>query len=355
MKYIGIDHHKQYSVVTVMDEKGTLLHKGRFPMKRAAIKEYLEKVKGAEPAKAVLEASYGWEFLYDVVQDIIDEVMLAHPYKTRAIAEARIKHDLLDATTLAHLLRADLIPPAYAPPPEIRSTRNLLRFRFTYTYLSVEVKNRIHALLDRHHLEGPEWSSHSSRFSKKGRALLQTLTLPGHDTFILQRSLQLLEYAQERIQEIDTLLHSILAQDPIAQLLDTIPGLGPFFALLIRYELGDVGRFSSAKKLCSYIGIVPSFLLREGKGIAVGSPAREIVSYAGRSSKPSFRPFKKMLSCASSMSVLRPPTGSREPKWPLHANWSPSYIESGPISVLFSIGLTRLPSPVISRSGLCND
>jgi len=265
MKYIGIDHHKQYSVVAVMDEKGTLVNKGRFPMKRAAITAYFEKVKGDEPAKAVLEASYGWEFLYDVVHDIIDEVILAHPLKTRAIAEARIKHDLLDATTLAHLLRADLVPPAYAPPKGIRFTRNLLRFRFTYTYLSVEVKNRLHALLDRHHLEDPEWSTLGSRFGKKGKAYLETLTLPGYDTFILKRSLELLDYCEERIQEIDTMLHSILTADPIAQLLDTIPGLGPFFALLIRYELGDVTRFPSAKKLGAYIGIVPSLSSSGGK------------------------------------------------------------------------------------------
>lgn len=265
MKYIGIDHHKQYSVVAVMDEKGTLLNKGRFPMKRTCIREYLTKVKGDEPAKAVLEASYGWEFLYDVVQDIIDEVILAHPLKTRAIAEARIKHDLLDATTLAHLLRADLIPPAYAPPQAIRSIRNLLRFRFTYTYLSVEVKNRTSALLDRHHLEDPEFLALSDRFGKTGRAFLKTLPLPQYETFILERSLELLDLCKERIHEIDALLKAILAEDPVVQLLDTIPGLGPFFASLIRYELGDITRFPSAKKLCAYIGIVPSLSSSGGK------------------------------------------------------------------------------------------
>ena len=115
MKYIGIDHHKQYSVVTVMDERGTVVNKGRVPMKRERIREYMTMVKGGEETKAVMEASYGREYLYDVLREVVDEVMLAHPLKTRAIAEARIKHDLLDAQTLAHLLRADLIPPTYAP------------------------------------------------------------------------------------------------------------------------------------------------------------------------------------------------------------------------------------------------
>jgi len=37
------------------------------------------------------------------------EVKLANPYKTKAIASARIKTDKLSARILAHLLRADLI------------------------------------------------------------------------------------------------------------------------------------------------------------------------------------------------------------------------------------------------------
>ena len=40
------------------------------------------------------------------------EVVLANPKKTRAIAEARLKNDKVDARTLADLLRADLVAPS---------------------------------------------------------------------------------------------------------------------------------------------------------------------------------------------------------------------------------------------------
>jgi hypothetical protein len=43
-------------------------------------------------------------------------VYLAHPLKVRAIAEARIKTDRIDSKILAHLLRCDLLPTAYARP-----------------------------------------------------------------------------------------------------------------------------------------------------------------------------------------------------------------------------------------------
>ncbi len=53
--------------------------------------------------------------VYDWLAEIADEVLLAHPAKVRAIADARIKSDTIDSQTLAYLLRADLIPEPYAP------------------------------------------------------------------------------------------------------------------------------------------------------------------------------------------------------------------------------------------------
>ena len=53
--------------------------------------------------------------MYDWLDDLTDEVVLTHPTKVRAIADARIKTDKIDSETLAHLLRSDLIPAAYAP------------------------------------------------------------------------------------------------------------------------------------------------------------------------------------------------------------------------------------------------
>lgn len=46
--------------------------------------------------------------------------------------------------------------------------------------------------------------------------------------------------------------------DDRVELLETIPGIGRFFALLIAHEVDDVSRFSNEKKFFSYIGIVPS-------------------------------------------------------------------------------------------------
>ena len=53
--------------------------------------------------------------------------------------------------------------------------------------------------------------------------------------------------------------------NPDVRLLMTIPGIGYYFALLVKAEIGDVGRFSSGDHLASYAGLVPS--ARSSRGV----------------------------------------------------------------------------------------
>ena len=52
-----------------------------------------------------MEATRNGMIIYDWLDDICDEVVLAHPLKVKAIADAKIKTDKIDATVLAHLPR----------------------------------------------------------------------------------------------------------------------------------------------------------------------------------------------------------------------------------------------------------
>jgi hypothetical protein len=71
-----------------------------------------------------MEACWNWGWLYDLLAKIeqVGEVVLAHPHKTRLIAEAQIKTDRLDAQMLAKLLRGDLIAQSHAPSPAPANT-----------------------------------------------------------------------------------------------------------------------------------------------------------------------------------------------------------------------------------------
>lgn len=88
-----------------------------------------------------------WQTVYDRLGEIADEMILVHPTRVRAIADARIKNDTIDSRTLAHLLQADLIPEAYAPSKETRALKGVPRQRMFRVRLQTMLKNRIRALL----------------------------------------------------------------------------------------------------------------------------------------------------------------------------------------------------------------
>lgn len=253
MLYAGLDIHKRTTHVTVVDEHGAVV-------KQEQVSSTAEGLKGAlgryrRPVKAVLEASYNWGPIHDWLDDVADEVVLAHPAKVRAIAEARIKTDKIDSETLAHLLRADLIPEAYAPSKDVRSRKRVLRQRMFLVRLRTMVKNRVRALLAQHGVEVPEVSD---LYGKAGREWLEGLALPGFDGQLLKEDLDLLDFLRERISATNDLIEELSEGDEVVRWLSSIPGIGPFISVLIRYEVDDISRFREAKKFAGYTGLVPS-------------------------------------------------------------------------------------------------
>ncbi|HDP96341.1 MAG TPA: hypothetical protein ENN25_01435 [Euryarchaeota archaeon] len=83
------------------NDSGKVISNSRFPSTRDALNGFLSEFKDA---KFVLESTGIWEFIYEGIEQMGFEVVLAHPLKVRAIAEARVKTDKVDAETLAHHL-----------------------------------------------------------------------------------------------------------------------------------------------------------------------------------------------------------------------------------------------------------
>ncbi len=110
MNYVGVDVHKKCSVLCALDESGRKLREGR--VEGNASSGFAQFFAGLEgPSKAVVEASWNWGLIHDELEEIeqVEEVVLAHPYKTRLIADAQIKTDRLDAHALGTLLRGNLV------------------------------------------------------------------------------------------------------------------------------------------------------------------------------------------------------------------------------------------------------
>ena len=174
MNYIGIDIHKKHCVLSALNEAGERTREARIGTNdRAGFAEYLRAVGG--PCRAVIEACWGWGKVHDLFEatGLVGEVVLAHPFKTRIIAEAQIKtdsraeRDSLRSSpkgehggarqrgrgSLVFLLRLGAVPRAHVPGLATRRRKEVLRQRLFWVRERTKIRNRTPALLDRQNTE----------------------------------------------------------------------------------------------------------------------------------------------------------------------------------------------------------
>lgn len=261
--FVGVDYHKHYSYGVIMTEQREILKQQKFANRPEAVAEFLGAHSGPD-CTAVLEATRGWTVMHDWLEPHTGDVLLAHPMKVKAIAEARIKTDKIDATTLAELLRCDLIPRAHVSSPAARIIKRLLRHRIFLVRVRTMLKNRIHDLLDRHPLIRAQWPA-TEVFSKLAIQWMRRVELPQADRFILNSELDTLEHLAGQVKHADKMLAQVGQEDLRLARLRTIPGIGPFFAMLVISEIDEIERFSSPAKLHAYAGLIPSTYASGGR------------------------------------------------------------------------------------------
>jgi transposase len=257
-RWVGIDLHRRRSQIAIIDQHGELTLSKRIPTGRETIRELLREPDNTHVA---LEATYGWEWLAELLEEAGFDVHLAHPLRTRAIAAARVKTDAVDARTLAHLLRTGLLPEAYIAPPELRDLRDLLRHRATLVHLRTSIKNRVHALLARQGI----LPDHSDLFGTAGREFLADLELPDGPRRRLDSLLALIGDFDREITDTTSEIDQRAKADNRVKLLCQIRGIGHYTAMLIIAEIGEVKRFPTAKHLCAWAGLTPTVRSSDGK------------------------------------------------------------------------------------------
>jgi transposase len=253
--YVGIDVHKKFCQAALMDENGSVLRELRFDNTLEGASSLVSLAKSIDPhVRAVVEPSANyWIRVYDKLEDEGVEIKLSNPLRTKAIAETRIKTDRLDAKTLAYLLRGDLVAESYVPTRKNRERRALIRHRASLMRMRVEIKNRIHALLDKYELS----YTYTDLFGKQGLEWLRSLQLQTVDQQILQSNLQLLDTLNDQVQNADLQIAKDAVNEEQVKLLMSMPGVDYYAAMVLLSEIGDVKRFPTPEKLASWEGLAP--------------------------------------------------------------------------------------------------
>jgi len=251
MVTIGVDLHKHVFQIAVLVPGGEIAQH-RLENDSAKMVEFFTKMPA--PANVAIEACATWWWLVDLLEQLGHHPVLSHPKQTKAIAAARLKNDRVDAERLALLLRGDLLPTVWIPPAALREARELLRHRISLVQLRTRVKNQVQGLVARRNLRP---TSSKSWMTIRGQHELNALPLGPSPSAIRENCLTLLQLLNEQIRRLDENLLRCWGSDPRVRRLMTIPGIGPFVAILLSLEIGDIHRFPSAKHLASYTGLTP--------------------------------------------------------------------------------------------------
>jgi transposase len=252
-RFIGLDLHERFIEVCIIDAKGKVVFRGKAGCLRSDL-EAFARAHFKKTDRIALEATTNTWAVVDVLEPFVAEVLVGNPLKTRAIAEARIKTDKVDAEVLAQLSRCDYLPCVWQPDDRTQQLRALLTHRAALMTQRSRSKNHIRSLLARLLLQPPS----KILWTKAGMAWLKSLEMPAYSRLVRDSELRQLEAVQLELAAIDKELADVARAETRVRLSMTIPGVDYVVALGLLSALGDVSRFRDGDHAASYVGLVPS-------------------------------------------------------------------------------------------------
>jgi transposase len=200
------------------------------------------------------EASGYSQWFEEMLEELGYELWVGDPARIRKAAPRKQKTDRNDARLLLQLLEEGRFPRIWVPDRATRDLRQLLMHRHKLVVLRSAVSNQLQAMAINRGLQ-----KHKTLWSKQGREQLQSLPLPPWATRRRDALFGLREQWDREIAELDQVVRKEAERHPEAcYLMRHQPGVGPITALAVVLTLGPVERFASARKLASYVGLIPA-------------------------------------------------------------------------------------------------
>ena len=252
VRYVGLDVHKRLVEACIVDQAGNVVHRERFALNRRTLELFATKIL-RQGDHVALEATTNCWAVTDALRPHVARVIVSNPMATKAIAQAKVKTDKVDAHVLAQLLRCDFLPEVWQPDEATRRLRELTGRRSTLVGQRTMMRNRIHSVLAMRLIEAP-----SRLFYGDGLEWLTKAELDPQARLLVDSDLRQLEFLQKEIDMLDAeLARRGHASDPV-KLLMTLPGVDVATSEAVLAAWGDPTRFPDGDHAASYLGLVPS-------------------------------------------------------------------------------------------------
>lgn len=261
-RWIGLDLAKRETQLVVLNAEGEQVAACRFPTTRENF--LLLAAELSEFDTVALEVTTNSNAITRLLQQSPAQILTSNPIRTKMIASAKIKTDKIDARVLAELARAGYLPLVWLPDLDTESLRHLFCDRRSLVDRRTELKNTVHSILHRNLIE----YQFEDLFGAAGRKWLEGLCEASDqgcdqlDRLRLRAILIELDRLESHLREVEGAIAAFIAERPKlrAQLdhLLSIHGVSMVVGAGLLAAIGDIKRFSKAKQLASYFGLVPS-------------------------------------------------------------------------------------------------
>ena len=252
IRYVGLDVHKRVLEACLVDQAGKILDRKRFALNRRSLERFATEV--LQPTDRVaLEATTNCWAVVNVLQPHVARILVSNPMATKAIAQAKVKTDKVDAHVLAQLLRCDFLPEVWQPDEATRRLRELTGRRSALVGQRTMMRNRIHSVLAMRLIE----DALAAVQRRRARLALHRATRRPGAAAGGQRSAADRVLA-EQMNALDGELARRGHASEAVKLLMTLPGVDVATAEAILAAWGDVSRFPDGDHAASYLGLVPS-------------------------------------------------------------------------------------------------
>jgi transposase len=247
----GLDVHRDFCEVAIA-EGGRVRAGGRIAARVEALELFAQSLVAGDVV--ALEATSGSDKIVSILQRHGVRVVVANTRRLKSITEAKAKTDRLDARALARLLVSGLLDEVWTPDDRTRTLRRLTNRRERVVRARTRAKNETHGVLSRNLCERPPVTD---AFGKAGRAWLAALELPVDERLTLEGCLRQIDFLTGEIAALDREIARLALDWPEVRRLMTVPGVNVQTAAAFMASVGAIERFSSPRRLVSYLGLDP--------------------------------------------------------------------------------------------------
>lgn len=250
MYYIGMDCHIASLEFAVVNEKGTVVKRGRISTSESGMIGFIQKVP--KPRKVILEEGSLAGWVKEVCERHGETLVISDPKENRWIAKSRKKRDAFDAEKLAQLGRGGYLKEIYHPVGEKRRLRELVLAYHDRVSMETRLKNKIKAKFRQNGIRCTGKTVYSPKHRETWREKMHAHRVP---RLILEQLWKQLDQVRKDRTELLLALRKEKKNYPEIERFMALDGIGLVHGMTIYALVETPYRFATKKRLFGYFGL----------------------------------------------------------------------------------------------------